>query len=105
MDTKAIFITGGAGGMGLATGQLFAEAGWRVGLFDLDAAALAAAKATIGSEAVMTGVLDVTDPGAFSEGSSCSRLGAATEWISCLIMRGSRREGCSRRCLTPPFER
>ena len=31
MDTKAIFITGGAGGMGLATGQRFAEAGWRVG--------------------------------------------------------------------------
>ena len=67
MDTKAIFITGGAGGMGLATGQRFAEAGWRVGLFDLDAAALAAAKAAMGSEAVMTGVLDVTDADAFSE--------------------------------------
>ena len=28
---KSIFITGGAGGMGLATGQLFADNGWFVG--------------------------------------------------------------------------
>lgn len=67
IETKAIFITGGAGGMGLATGQRFAQAGWRVGLFDLDAAALAAAKAEIGSDAVMTGTLDVTDAEAFSK--------------------------------------
>lgn len=67
IETKAIFITGGAGGMGLATGQRFVQAGWRVGLFDLDGAALAAAKAEIGPEAVMIQALDVTDSAAFSE--------------------------------------
>ena len=35
-EVRAIFITGGASGIGLATGRLFAKAGWRVGLADID---------------------------------------------------------------------
>ena len=39
-DRKAIFITGGAGGMGLETGRFFAEKGWFVGLYDSNEALL-----------------------------------------------------------------
>ena len=42
-DRQAIFITGGASGIGLATAKLFASRGWTVGLADVNAAALAAA--------------------------------------------------------------
>jgi NAD(P)-dependent dehydrogenase (short-subunit alcohol dehydrogenase family) len=59
-DRKAIFITGGGGGMGLATGKFFADKGWFVGLFDRDEASLEAAATEIGSEYLMTGLLDVT---------------------------------------------
>ena len=41
MTQKAIFITGGASGIGLATARLFAGRGWRVGLADVNEAALA----------------------------------------------------------------
>jgi len=41
-DQKAIFITGGASGIGLATARLFAGRGWTVGLADVNADALAA---------------------------------------------------------------
>ena len=66
-DRKAIFITGGAGGMGLATGKLFAEKGWFVGLFDLDEDLLGAARDEISSDAVMTMKLDVTREADFGQ--------------------------------------
>ena len=47
MVTKAIFITGGASGIGLATARLFVSRGWTVGIADVDEAALAAAAAGI----------------------------------------------------------
>lgn len=37
---RTIFITGGAGGIGLATAKRFAAEGWRVGVSDIDPAAL-----------------------------------------------------------------
>ena len=37
---KAIFITGGASGIGRATARLFASRGWRVGVADVDEAGL-----------------------------------------------------------------
>ena len=64
-DRQAIFITGGAGGMGQATGKLFAERGWLVGLFDQDEAGLQRAAEEIGSDLIITGSLDVTSPAEF----------------------------------------
>jgi NAD(P)-dependent dehydrogenase (short-subunit alcohol dehydrogenase family) len=63
---KTIFITGGAGGMGLATGQLFAEHGWFVGLFDIDEATLQQSAASFDPNSSMCRRLDVTDEDDFS---------------------------------------
>lgn len=68
METKAIFVTGGSGGMGLETGRRFLEAGWRVGLFDVSAAGLRDAEASLNSDRLMTQVLDVTQPEDFAAG-------------------------------------
>ena len=46
-QVRAIFITGGASGIGLATARLFAQRGWRVGLADIDAARVAEAAASL----------------------------------------------------------
>jgi NAD(P)-dependent dehydrogenase (short-subunit alcohol dehydrogenase family) len=62
---KSIFITGGAAGIGRATALRFAAAGWRVGLFDVNAAGLKALASEIGPQAVV-GKLDVTDAAAFA---------------------------------------
>lgn len=56
---RAIFITGAASGIGLATAQRFANGGWFVGLADIDTKGLAAALATIGPVNGMTCTLDV----------------------------------------------
>lgn len=56
-----VLVTGGASGLGAATGAALAEAGAQVSLFDRDAERLAETAAGIGATAV-TG--DVTDPGA-----------------------------------------
>lgn len=56
---KAIFITGAASGIGLATAKRFAAGGWFVGLADIDAKGLAAALDAIGPANGMTCGLDV----------------------------------------------
>lgn len=58
---KAIFITGGASGIGRATAQLFATRGWRVGLADVDAAGLANTAGLLPAGMVETYVMDVRD--------------------------------------------
>ena len=62
---KTAFVTGGASGIGMALGQIFAEAGMRVMLADIEVDALAPAVATLralGFDA--RGVIcDVADPG------------------------------------------
>ena len=64
-DTRrSIFITGAASGIGRATAKLFAERGWFVGAFDVDAVALQRLKAEDG--ATVTGRLDVTDRHAYT---------------------------------------
>ena len=44
LDDRGVLITGGAGGIGLALGRLFRDAGARVFLVDRDAERLAASK-------------------------------------------------------------
>ena len=55
----AIFITGAASGIGLATARRFAAGGWFVGLADIDARGLAAALEAIGPANGMVCGLDV----------------------------------------------
>ncbi|WOC11537.1 SDR family oxidoreductase [Gordonia sp. MP11Mi] len=56
---SSIFISGGAAGIGLATAKLFRSHGWTVGIYDVSADALAAAKAD--DPEFITGLLDVRD--------------------------------------------
>ncbi|MCF8612205.1 SDR family oxidoreductase [Gordonia sp. HY285] len=56
---SSIFISGGAAGIGLATAKLFRSHGWTVGIYDVSADALAAAKAD--DPEFVTGLLDVRD--------------------------------------------
>ena len=58
---QAIFITGAASGIGRETARLFAERGWRVGLYDVDAAGVKATAAEIGEERTLAATLDVRD--------------------------------------------
>jgi NADP-dependent 3-hydroxy acid dehydrogenase YdfG len=58
---KAIFITGGASGIGRATAQLFASKGWFVGLADINKAGLAETAGLLPAGQSSTCVLDVRD--------------------------------------------
>lgn len=66
-EHKAIFVTGGASGIGRATARLFGERGWRVGLADVDAAGLLATAALIPEGMVRTYRMDVRDRDAWTE--------------------------------------
>ncbi len=63
---QSIFITGGAGGMGLATGKRFAAEGWFVGLVDVDDDGLEAAQAFFDPARSFFAHLDVTDETAYA---------------------------------------
>jgi NADP-dependent 3-hydroxy acid dehydrogenase YdfG len=72
---RAIFITGAASGIGLATARRFAAGGWFVGLADIDAKALPAAMLGIGPDNGATFRLDVRDRGSWKrELASFARL-------------------------------
>jgi NADP-dependent 3-hydroxy acid dehydrogenase YdfG len=58
-EQKAIFITGGASGIGAAAARLFHARGWRVGLVDVDAARLAETAAALPGS--WHAVMDVRD--------------------------------------------
>jgi 3-oxoacyl-[acyl-carrier protein] reductase len=59
-DGRTAVITGGAAGIGLAVAQRLVASGARVALWDRDAAALDAAKASLGGDA-LTFAMDVAD--------------------------------------------
>lgn len=58
---STIFITGAAAGIGRATAQRFHQAGWSVGLTDIDELALNEFAAELGAERVWSSPLNVTD--------------------------------------------
>lgn len=55
-----IFITGAAAGIGRAVAERFAKAGWFVGLYDVDEAAVQALRQQLGPERCQAGRLDVS---------------------------------------------
>jgi len=63
---KAVFITGAASGIGLASARRFAAEGWFVGLSDIDMTGLKAALAAIGLDNGATFGLDVRDRAAWT---------------------------------------
>lgn len=61
--TKTILVTGAAAGIGRAIVLKFAEAGYRVGAFDVDEVGLASLAAEVGVRAeIVTGRMDVRSP-------------------------------------------
>ena len=62
LDNKVAIITGGAGGIGIQAGKLFAHEGAKVLLVDLSEDALKEAVQEIGSDAVSYCAADVTQP-------------------------------------------
>ncbi len=66
-DRKAIFITGAASGIGLATARHFSEGGWFVGGYDLDEGGLEKLEVELGAENCTTRRLDVADRAEYEE--------------------------------------
>lgn len=64
---KSIFITGAAAGIGKACAQRFHDAGWFVGLYDVDAVGCQKLQAALGNQRVCAGKLDVTDVNAWQD--------------------------------------
>ncbi|MBS0386397.1 MAG: SDR family oxidoreductase [Proteobacteria bacterium] len=58
---KTIFVTGAGSGIGRATAQLFAQRGWFVGLFDVDANGLEATAASVPEGQRISMAFDVRD--------------------------------------------
>ncbi len=71
---KTAFVTGGAGGIGLALGRAFAEAGMNVMLADIETEALTAAVKSLHNFGpdVRGTTCDVTDPGSVERAAEAS---------------------------------
>lgn len=66
-ERKAIFISGGASGIGRAIAVLFGQRGWFVGLGDIDRDGMRETECAIGHGFVYSHVLDVRDRAAWDE--------------------------------------
>ena len=66
-DRRAVFISGAARGIGLATAKKFAREGWFVGLADVNQTGLDAALAELGDGAAASFFLDVRDEPAWKQ--------------------------------------
>ncbi|MGE0047124.1 MAG: SDR family oxidoreductase, partial [Hyphomonadaceae bacterium] len=75
-ERKTIFITGAGSGIGRAAAQRFAERGWFVGLYDVNARGLDETEATIPADQRTRGVFDVRDAAAWKE--AVAQFGQAT---------------------------
>jgi|TARA_Y100000310_G_scaffold210081_1_gene210688 NAD(P)-dependent dehydrogenase (short-subunit alcohol dehydrogenase family) len=64
MDSKTIFVTGAASGMGRSTAKLFRRHGWFVGAFDVNETGLQSLEEELAGNCQI-GFLDVTDKDAF----------------------------------------
>jgi NAD(P)-dependent dehydrogenase (short-subunit alcohol dehydrogenase family) len=62
---RAIFVTGAASGIGRACAELFAQRGWFVGLYDVNADTAAEVARNLGEGNAASGALDVSDPEAW----------------------------------------
>ncbi len=74
-DSRAIFITGAASGIGRETARLFARRGWRVGAADVDEEGLARLAEEIGTDRCLAARLDVRDLAVYRE-----RIAAFGAW-------------------------
>ncbi len=61
-NTKSIFITGAAAGIGRAVAERFAKAGWFVGAYDVDEVGVMALRQQLGAARCHAGRLDVSNP-------------------------------------------
>lgn len=67
IDSKTIFITGGASGIGRAVAQYFGERGWFVGLADVNDAGMEETAAGLSQGQFSIHHLDVTDRGQWNQ--------------------------------------
>ena len=90
IEGQAAIVTGGASGLGLATGAMLASAGCRVALLDIDAAKVAEAAAGIGGIGVQC---DVGDAAAAEHALAEARQahGPATILVNCAGIAAARR--------------
>ncbi len=75
-DSKCIFITGAASGIGRETAILFAQKGWFIGGYDVNEEGLKSLKDELGPDRCLVEKLDVTDRAAYA--AVLDRFGQAT---------------------------
>jgi NAD(P)-dependent dehydrogenase (short-subunit alcohol dehydrogenase family) len=90
IENRAAVVTGGASGLGLATGEMLAAAGARVALLDIDAARVAEAAGRIGGIGLQC---DVTDAGAAERalGEARAAHGPAAILVNCAGIAAAKR--------------
>jgi NAD(P)-dependent dehydrogenase (short-subunit alcohol dehydrogenase family) len=93
IDESAAIVTGAASGLGLATARMLAMQGARVALLDIDAARVAEAAATLGSDHALGLPCDVGDAASAEHavGQAVAAHGAPRILVSCAGIATGRR--------------